>query len=72
MIVTRTETINGRAFVVTASDSGYMIERDGALYTEAADPEGSGRTYTETDVPLEDQDISAEEALDIILGGGVV
>lgn len=37
MIVTRTETINGQAFVVTASDSGYMIERDGALYTNTPD-----------------------------------
>ena len=31
MIVTRTEVLNGRSFVVTASDSGYMIERDGYI-----------------------------------------
>lgn len=72
MIVTRTETINGRAFAVTTSDSGYMIERDGVMYADAYDPEGRGRVYTETDEPVEAQDISAEEALDIILGGGGV
>lgn len=32
----------------TYSDEGFMIERDGALYEEAIDPEGSGRIYTET------------------------
>ena len=32
----------------TYSDEGYMLERDGVLYEEAIDPEGSGRIYTET------------------------
>ena len=76
MIVTRTENLNGRTFVVSESDSGHMIERDGALYSEAWDLEGSGRTYTETNMKAFDfdaeQDISAEKALDIILGGGGV
>lgn len=34
----------------TYSDEGFMIERDGALYEEAIDPENSGRIYTETDL----------------------
>lgn len=32
----------------TYSDEGFMIERDGALYEEAIDPENSGREYKET------------------------
>ena len=71
MIVTKTETLNGRVFDVAKSDIGFMIERDGALYAEAWDLKGSGRTYTETNTKIEEsaQDISADEALNIILGG---
>ena len=58
MIVTRTEVLNGQSFVVNVSDSGYMIERDGELYYEAWDPEGTGRTYTESDtlIPIDDNE----------------
>ena len=49
MIVTESMTINGRAFVKTYSDGGYMVERDGVRYSEAIDPAELGRTYTETD-----------------------
>lgn len=54
MITTRTETLNNRTFIVTASDSGFMISRDGALYSEAWDPEGTDRVYEETDTPIEE------------------
>lgn len=53
MIITEALTINGRAFVKTVSDAGYMIERDGVRYSEAIDPAEFGRTYTETDEPIE-------------------
>lgn len=43
MIITRTETIGG-----------LMISRDGALYSEAWDPEGTDRVYEETDTPIEE------------------
>lgn len=49
MIITEMITIDGREFMRTTSDGGYMIERDGAKYAEAVDPANSGRTYTETD-----------------------
>lgn len=49
MIVTESLTINGRAFIRTYSDSGYMVEREGVMYSEAIDPAEMGRTYTETD-----------------------
>lgn len=49
MTVTESLTINGRAFIRTYSDSSYMVERDGVMYSEAIDPAEMGRTYTETD-----------------------
>ena len=36
----------------TYSDEGFMIERDGVRYSEAIDPEASGRVYTETEEPI--------------------
>lgn len=54
MITTRTETLNNRTFIVTVSDRGFMISRDGALYSEAWDPEGTDRVYEETDIPIEE------------------
>lgn len=56
MIKTEQLQINGKAFVRTYSDRGVMIERDGAVYSEAIDPIGSGRTYTETDIPVPKED----------------
>lgn len=53
MIITRTEIIGERSFIVSVSDSGFMISRDGALYSEAWDPEGTNRIYEETDIPIE-------------------
>ena len=69
MIKTETITIEDKTFVRTYSDKGMMIhggtpEGD---YTEAIDPAGLGRTYTETDIPIED-DTSAEEIVDILTG----
>ena len=53
MIVKTTKEINGVVYDYTYSDAGMMIERNGALYSEAVDPINSGREYTETDVPIE-------------------
>ena len=53
MIVTESMTINGKAFVRTFSDSGYMVDRDGVRYSEAIDPAEFNRQYTETDEPVE-------------------
>jgi hypothetical protein len=59
MIVKTTKEINGEEYDYTYSDLGMMIERNGARYSEAIDPLGSGREYTETDEPIE---IVGEEA----------
>ena len=53
MIITESLTINNKQFTKTYSDNGFYIERDGAQYSEAIDPSELGRTYTETDVPVE-------------------
>ena len=59
-------------FIRTYSDSGMYIHGGSpeADYAEAIDPASLGRTYTETDRPIEDEPIDAEEALRIITGGG--
>lgn len=66
MIRTEQITVNSKLFVRTYSDTNH-IERDGILYTEAIDPAGLERTYTESEEGL--PELSAEEALRIILGG---
>ena len=56
-------------FVYTYSDLGMKIH--GGVpqgdYDEAYDPIDSGRTYTETDIPIED-DVTAEEIVNILTG----
>ena len=56
----------------TYSDRGVYIHGGSpeADYAEAIDPASMERTYTETDRPIEDEPIDAEEALRIITGGG--
>lgn len=61
MIKSEIVTINGTEYVRTWSDLSMMIERDGAMYEEAIDPMGSGRTYTETAQPIVHEG-EAEEA----------
>ena len=52
----------------TYSDEGRQLLQNetGNIYTEAIDVEGAPYTYTETGEPAE---LTAEEALAIILGG---
>lgn len=53
----------------TYSDDGkYVVREDGAVFYDAIDVENSGHTYTEGE-PLPDEEITAEEALAIIMGG---
>lgn len=57
-----TITINDKQFTRTYSDSGYLIERNGIRYEEAIDAlETAGRTYTETDIPIEDTEATIED-----------
>lgn len=71
MIVTESMTINGKAFIRTYSDSGYMVERDGVRYGEAIDPAEFDRQYTETDELIESDMTETEEkakAYDVLMG----
>ena len=72
MIITERLTINGSPFLKTYSDLGMMIhggvpEGD---YAEACDPAEFGRTYTETNIPIDSEDEPEDkaEAYDILMG----
>ena len=65
MIKTELIMVDGRQLRRTWSDAGFMIERDGAVYSEAVDPVEFDRVYTETDIPVE------SESEDEIIGVGV-
>ena len=60
MIVTENLTVNGKEFIKTYSDEGYMVERDGITYSEAIDPAEFGRQYTETDILIEPEEPETE------------
>lgn len=55
MLIQTTKEINGVMYDYAYSDSGFMIERDGARYSEAIDPFNSGRVYIETDEPIKNE-----------------
>lgn len=63
MIKTESLTIHEKQFTKTYSSSGFMVERDGVQYSEAIDPSEFGRTYTETDTPVEAEPIEPEEGV---------
>ena len=68
MIVTETFMIEGRQFTKTYSDRGVYIhggvpEDD---YSEAIEPTEYGRTYVETNIPIEQDE--AEEIVNILTG----
>ena len=70
MIQTETLTIGEKQYTRTYSDRGMMIhggfpEGD---YDEAVDPAEFGRTYTETDIPIEGEESEAEEIVSILTG----
>lgn len=68
MIVMENIEINGVPFVRTTSNSGRYVVRDGVSYEEAYDPAELGRTYTETNIPIDDE-TEAEEIVEILTGG---
>lgn len=47
--------VEGMTLIKTYSGSGFLIRQDetGDLYGEAIDPATAGRTYTETDIPVD-------------------
>ena len=67
MIKTELIVVDGFQLRRTWSDAGFMIERDGAMHSEAVDLAEFDRVYTETDMPMEyestDEIISASEGI---------
>ena len=61
MIKTELIMIDGRQLRKTWSDAGFMIERDGAVYSEAVDPIDSRRLYEETTIPLEEEEATIDD-----------
>lgn len=61
MIQTELIMVDGRQLRRTWSDAGCMIERDGAMYSEAVDPAEFDRVYTETDILVEPENIERHE-----------
>lgn len=58
--------------VRTYSDNGFKIQQNDTniIYDEAIDPVSMNRTYTETNIPIsEDEEVSEAEILNILLGG---
>lgn len=65
------ERIEGSTDLIkTYSDKGMMIlqEQTGDIYGEAIDVDYAGYTYVETDIPIEEDESSDSEILDILLG----
>ena len=60
---------DGEDLYRTYSDLGMMIEQEtGDRYAEAIDVESTGHTYTETDEPIDQEELTDTEALNIIMG----
>ena len=47
---------DGTKLYRTFSDENFKIERDGILYDEAIDPEGTNREYNETNILIEEDE----------------
>lgn len=67
---------DGVKLIRTFSDEGKGILQNetGIVYSEAIDVENAPYTYTEVEdeeLPTEDRELTAEEALAVILGGEV-
>ena len=62
------QSINGKDFIRTYSDSGHYVVRDGVEYSEAIDPAEFGRTYTEGAVMQMSETQQKALAYDIIMG----
>ena len=73
MIITENVTIRNRDFVRTYSDENRFVVRDGVSYSEAIDPIGTNRVYTEGEImPDAEPDMTETEAkakaYDILVG----
>ena len=73
MIISEMFKVNNKDFIRQYSDLGVKIHGGfpEANYDVAVDPAELGRTYTETDIPIEHDEAEAEEIVNILTGGDV-
>lgn len=71
MIISEMFKVNNKDFIRQYSDLGVKIHGGfpEANYDVAEDPVELGRTYTETDIPIEQDEAEAEEIVNILTGG---
>lgn len=66
---------DGVKLFLTFSDADVMIRKDGTeeVYSKAVDVEDSGFTYTETDVPIEEEtgELTVDDTLQMLNELGV-
>ena len=65
MLITETIMEGGREFVHNFSDEGFCVRQNetGIVYSDAMDIVPCQYTYTETDIPLDPEQIITEENL---------
>lgn len=69
MIITETVTIDGRKFIKNYSDENRYVVRDGIAYSEAIDPIGTNRVYSEgAHIPTEEYSELKAQAYDVLTG----
>lgn len=73
MVITEKVTIRDKEYIKNYSDAGFYIERDGVEYSEAIDPIGYDRTYTETERLIEGNEATPEDYQNALkeLGGRI-
>ena len=68
MVIYETVMLNGAQYEHVYSDANRQVCRDGQCWDEVYNPLNTGRTYTEGE-PIPETEPSAEELVDILLGG---
>lgn len=68
MVIYETVEIDGKTFEHVYSDRNLQVCRDGRAWDEVFNPPNTGRVYTEGE-PIPETEATAEEVLDILLGG---
>lgn len=69
----KTRTDGVKLFRIYSDENRKIVQNEtGIVYAEAIDVENAPYTYSETTESIEAEEMTAEEVLSIILGGGEV
>ena len=64
-----TETIGDRIHTYSDTEMKIKQEQTGIIYDDAMDVPEKGYTYTETNEPIQTENLTSQEILDILLDG---